>query len=142
MTNSLINHCSSFPPLKAVSWPTKELYEQGTGWADLAVNSQVVQQLNALEEPSNIPYLVLAGENVQDEQERNRINRLAQKVLHETLDMIFGEENDQVVGLSSMEGVRGGAYPALTLNILACDHYHYYDIPQGLAAIKQWIMAQ
>ncbi len=61
-------------------------------------------------------------------------------MLHETLDTIFGEENDKVIGVSSMEGVRGVAYPALTLKMLPCDHFHYYTIPQGLEAIKQWIM--
>jgi caspase domain-containing protein len=142
MTTELINHCSAIPPLGAISWLTKELYEQGKGWADLAVNSQLVQQLNALKDPTNVPYLALVGENIQDEQELKRANRLAEKVLHETLDKIFGEENDKVIGVSSMEGVRGGAYPALTLKMLPCDHFHYYDIPQGLAAIKQWMTSQ
>jgi hypothetical protein len=106
---------------------------------DLVVNSNVEQKLNAVKEPSDVPYLALIGENVPDEQERDRLNRLAGKVLHETLDANFGEPNDMVIGVSSMQGVRGGAYPAFAMNVLPCGHIHYDDIPQGFTAVKQWI---
>lgn len=141
VATTLINHFSLIPPVGVIDWALQELYEQGMGWGDLIVDSQVEQQLNALREPSNVPYLALIGENVPDEQERNRLNRLAGKVLHETLDAIFGEPNDMVIGVSSMKGVRGGAYPSLAMNLLPCDHFRYYDIAQGLAAVKQWIIS-
>ena len=140
VATTLINHFSLVPPIGVIDWALQEFYGQGMGWGDLTVNSQVEQQLNALREPSNVPYLALIGENVPDEQERNRLNRLAGKVLHETLDAVFGEPNDIVIGVSSMQGVRGGAYPAFAMNLLPCDHFRYYDIPQGLAAVKQWII--
>jgi pimeloyl-ACP methyl ester carboxylesterase len=139
LATALINHFSAIPPVGVIDWALKELSEQGMGWGDLIVNSQVEQQLNALKKPSNIPYLALVGENVPDEQERNRLNRLARKVLHDTLENVFGEPNDMVIGVSSMKGVRGGTYPLLSMNMLSCDHFHYYDIPQGLMAVKQWI---
>jgi len=140
LATTLINHFSLIPPVGVIDWALQELYGQGMGWGDLVVDSQVEQQLNALKEPSNVPYLALIGENVPDEQERNRLNRLASKVLRETLDTIFGEPNDTVIGVSSMKGVRRGAYPALAMHVLPCDHFRYYGIPQGLAAVKQWII--
>ena len=54
------------------------------------------------------------------------------------LDEFFGEQNDIAIGLSSMRGLRGGAYPLLTTEILPCNHFHYYVIPEGQQAIKRW----
>jgi hypothetical protein len=92
-----------------------------------------------------IPYLELVGDpelDDQDNPERNRINRLAQKVFHRALDGFFGEHNDVVIGISSMaKGLRGGGYPAVTTQMLTCDHFHYYDLPQSLDAVKRWIQA-
>ncbi|GET35792.1 hypothetical protein [Microseira wollei] len=110
----LIHRASVIPPLGAFNLLLEQLSQEGVGSIDLTVNSPILDKLNALKEPSNVPYLVLAGENRLSEAEHNRLNRLAQKVLDETLDNLFGEQNDIAVGLSSMRSVRGGAYPNLT----------------------------
>jgi pimeloyl-ACP methyl ester carboxylesterase len=140
LLNALINNFSSIPLLGGTKDVLKKLYQQGASLADLIVDSPIVQQLNSLEQPANVPYLVLAGENVLHEQVQHRLRRLAQKVLDTTLDAVFGEQNDIAVGISSMQGVRGGAYPHLKVAILPCDHFHYFDIPQSLEAIKQWMI--
>jgi len=98
LATTLINHFSIIPPVGVIDWALQEFYGQGMGWGDLVVNSQVEQQLNALKEPSNVPYLALIGENVPDEQERNRLNRLAGKVLHETLDTILVSPTTRLSG--------------------------------------------
>jgi len=68
----------------------------------------------------------------------NRLNRIASKVLGSGLDAFFGEQNDMVVGLSSMRGLRGGVYPILKVGMLHCDHFHYFVVPEGQEAIKGW----
>jgi pimeloyl-ACP methyl ester carboxylesterase len=136
----LINRASVIPPLGAFNWLLEQLSQEGVGSIDLTVNSPILDKLNALKEPSNVPYLVLAGENRLSDAEHNRLNRLAQKVLDETLDNLFGEQNDIAVGLSSMRGVRGGAYPKLTVEVLDCDHFHYFQILQGREAVKRWVI--
>ncbi|NEU71469.1 hypothetical protein PI95_002460 [Hassallia byssoidea VB512170] len=135
----VVNQASVIPPLGAFNWLLEQLYQEGVGSIDLKVNSTILDKLNALKEPSNVPYLVLAGENRLSEAERNRLNRLAQKVLDRTLDNLFGEQNDIAVGLSSMRGVRGEAYPKLTIEVLDCDHFEYFQIPQGREAVKRWV---
>jgi len=140
LITALINRYAAIPPIGAVKWTLKQVYQQGAGWADIAVDSPIVEQLNALEEPSNVPYLVLAGENLLDEGEQNRLDRLAHKVLDQSLDAIFGEQNDVAIGVSSMRSVRRGAYPRLKVEELPCDHFHYFATPQGREAVKRWVM--
>ncbi|NMF63354.1 caspase family protein [Brasilonema octagenarum] len=133
------NRASVIPPLGAFNWLPEQLYQEGVGSIDLTVNSAILNKLNALKEPSNVPYLVLAGENQLSEAESKRLNRLAQKVLDRTLDNLFGEQNDIAVGLSSMRGVRGKAYPKLTIQVLDCNHFEYFQIAQGREAVKRWV---
>jgi pimeloyl-ACP methyl ester carboxylesterase len=133
-----LNQVSKVPAIGLVSWPLKELFKAGEGFADLAVNSPLQRKLNGLDKPDNVPYLVLAGKNLPDPQ-RGRFNRLAQKVFGKTLDAIFGEDNDTAIGLSSLRGVRGEAYPRLTIEELPCDHSGYYVIPEGRDAIMRWV---
>jgi hypothetical protein len=142
LTTVLLNRYSIVPPVGAINWLAKNLYQQGVGIADLAVDSPLAKRLNALDKPDNVPYLVLAGENVQDEAQRSRVDRLAKKVLDRGLDALFGEQNDVAIGLSSLEQVRGGSYPRLTVRDLPCDHFSYFSIQEGLQAVDQWLTAQ
>jgi pimeloyl-ACP methyl ester carboxylesterase len=139
LTTVLLNRFAAIPPLGVVNWLAEALYQQGAGIADLAVDAEIVTKLNDCREPTNVPYLILAGENVQNEAERNRLNRLAQKVLDKSLDTIFGEQNDVAIGVSSMLGFRGGDYPRLTTEELPCDHFSYFSISQGLSAVRDFI---
>jgi len=139
LVTTLLNRAPLVPFLGLTNWTLKQLYEQSAGLADLDVHSPILSRLNALTAPSNVPYLVLAGENLPDPEERNRLDRLARKILDKGLDAMFGEQNDIAVGLSSLRGVRGGSYPRLRTEILPCDHFHYYVAPEAKQAIKDWL---
>jgi pimeloyl-ACP methyl ester carboxylesterase len=136
-----LNMATKFPLAGVVNWPLKMLYDLGHGWADLAVDSGFLRKLNDLTEPSNVPYLVLAGDNSLVERD-SRLNRLAHKVLDTSLDALFGEENDVVVGQSCLRGVRGGSYPKLDIVDLACDHFSYFEDPESRDEIAKWMKAQ
>lgn len=138
IATELLNSRGPVPPLAGTTWMLKQLYEQGQGLTDLTVDSDLLKQLNSLEPPS-VPYLVLAGENVLDETEHHRLNRLAQKVLNTSLDTLFGEQNDTVVGVSSMEAVRRDGSSALRIVRLRCSHHNYYHVAEGREAIRRWI---
>ncbi len=141
LLSGLINNLSSIPFAGAIAWPFKELYEQGLGWKDITVDSDICRRLNGLDTPSNVPYLVLAGTNVLDQAQGTRLNRLAHKMLDRTLDAIFGEkEHDAVVAMRSMEGVRNGTYPSLTVRKLPCDHFSYFAATAAQTAIQKWII--
>jgi hypothetical protein len=135
----LLNQLSDIPPVAASNWVLRQFYEQGLGAADLAVDSDFLKDLNQRQDSVGVPYLVLAGENLADSVQQNRWRRLALKVLDRSLDGLFGEQNDLVVGLSSLSGVRGGAYAPLTVHTLGCHHFNYFDVAEARAVIRDWI---
>jgi pimeloyl-ACP methyl ester carboxylesterase len=135
----LLNQYEAVPPVGLLNLGLKQMYEASVGPADLVKDSDLLRRLNALEKPDNVPYLVLAGTNVQEEAERNRLNRIAHKILDTSLDTLFGEDHDLVIGLSSLRGVRGETYPNLTIKELPCNHFDYYSLPQARQIIKEWI---
>ncbi|WP_197283479.1 caspase family protein [Mycobacterium sp. Marseille-P9652] len=138
LVTHLLNRASVIPLLGSLNWPLKYLYEQGVALADLAVDSPLTTKLNRLEAPSNVPYLVLAGKNLQNEAEPNRVKRLATKIFDKGLYELFGDDNDIAIGLTSMLGLRDHAYPLLTAETLPCDHFQYYATPEGQQAIQRW----
>jgi hypothetical protein len=138
LASALLNRVSSGPILGALTWLSTELYRQSRGWSSIAVDSLVTRRINRLAQPSSTPYLVLAGQN-SDPAAKSRLERLTHKLLDAGLDTLFGEQNDAVIGASSMAGVRDGAYPRLTVEPLACDHFDYYADPGGRKAILEWL---
>jgi hypothetical protein len=132
-----INSYTGVPPL---AWAIRRVYEEGIGLSDLKVGSDILNKLNSLSGPGSVPYLVLAGTDSPEENERGRLRRLAQKVMREGLETVFGEPNDVAVGISSLRGVRGGSYTDLKIVELACDHFHYFVVRGGQEAIKDWVM--
>jgi len=140
LLSAMVNNIGAISLAGPLRWTMKQLYEQGHGWHDLTVDSDITKRLNALGEPSNVPYLVLAGKNTLDPTQGNRLSRLARKTLDNSLDAIFGEsENDAVIGMSSMQGLRHGGYPNLRLATLPCNHFSYFSNAEGQAAIKDWV---
>lgn len=152
LMTGLLNGIDGLPFVGTANWLFEQFQEQGKGMADLEVDSELLRRLNALESPTSTPYLVLAGSNTLKDKERNRINRLAHKTLSHSLDGLFGETNDLVVGLSCIVGIRGNVkteitaseqpfvrYPNLRIETFQCNHFDYYTHAQVRSAIKAWI---
>jgi hypothetical protein len=138
----LLNKLAEATPVALLSLPLDQLREQGQGWGDLEVDSEVTRRLNGLAAPDEVPYLVLAGTNsavAGTGADGDRARRLAAKTLDRSLDALFGEQNDVVIGLSSMRGMRNGAYPRLTVVELPCDHFTYFWADTGGKAIREWL---
>jgi pimeloyl-ACP methyl ester carboxylesterase len=139
LLTGLINKVSAIPPVGGANWLVQQAFQKGLGPADLAVNSPVEKQLNGLDKPDNVPYLILAGNNTQEDAGANIFQRLAQKELRKSLESLFGEANDAVIGLSSMRGMRNGAYPHLTVELMPFDHFHYFLTAEDRELIRKWI---
>ncbi len=140
LLSGIINNVSSIPFAGAIAWPFRELYDLGSGWKDLAVDSEICKRLNGLSEPSSLPYLVLAGNNDIKKVQGARLNRLAGKILDHSLDVLLGEkENDGVIGMKSMEGVRNGTYPALRIVKTGGDHFSYFSDPDSVKMLSGWL---
>lgn len=137
---AILNGIANLPLANAVPWLVQEFYEQGVGWAELVADSDLVRQLNALDAPNATRYLVLAGNNERHQVAGSRLNRLAQKLLDNSLDGLFGEtEHDLVIGMSSMRDLRAGNYPHWDLVALPCNHFEYFSAPEAQQALRAWL---
>ncbi len=139
LLSAALNQAAVIPLAGSLGKLLDAFREQGPGLADLRVGSDLVRRLNALAEPSTVAYYVLAGENEGTDPDASRMKRLASKLLDQSLDSLFGEQNDVIIGLSSMTGVRNGAYPGLSIQRVPSDHFHYFAIPETRAALKEWL---
>lgn len=139
LLTAMLNGIANLPLAGFVPWLVGEFYAQGVGWEDLKTDSTIVRRLNGLQTPDQVPYLVLAGNNEGSQAQGDRLNRLAQKLFDRSLDDIFGEpEHDLVIGMSSMRGLRNGAYPHEKVEILPCNHFGYFATAEAQAAMREW----
>ena len=44
-----------------------------------------------------------------------------------------------MIGMSSMESLRGGAYPKLDFVALPCNHFEYFSAPEAQQALCSWL---
>lgn len=139
LATAALNEIGKIPPLGLLHWTLEEFQKQGIGMAGLEVDSELLRQINGLQEPSRTPYLILAGTYVPTADERRRLSRLAQKLLDRTADALFGEDNDLVVGASCQVGLRGGAYQRLKIASFECDHFAYYYSSEVQDVLKMWM---
>lgn len=134
----LLNQVGSGTAAGLLSLPLDFLRSQDTGLADLQTDSPITHDLNSRSAPDTVPYLVLAGTNTSGDAAQVQANRLAAKTLDLTLDALFGDQNDAVIGMGSMAGVRLGNYPRLTVKVLPCNHAGYFHTPEATAALREW----
>jgi hypothetical protein len=135
----LLNQVGTGIPVGLLSMPFDFLRIHDTGLADLQTDSPITQELNGRSTPDNVPYLVLAGTNSGTDAAREQSERLAAKTLDLALDTLFGDQNDAVIGMASMAGVRLGNYPRLTVQVLPCNHAGYFHTPEATAALRGWM---
>ena len=115
------------------------------GIEDLRPGSQVVHDLNTSTKPVTVPYFIVAGLNQQPANiDANAWNRLRRKVMEgvdAALDTLFGDQNDMVIGLKSMLGVRNGNYPANLLKTreVPCTHGEYFSTQESEGQLVAWM---
>lgn len=140
LLSGAISNLSSLPLAGMLAWPFKELYDQGEGWKDMTTSSEVLARLNGLQSPTTLPYLVLAGKNGPAGGEGARLNRLAMKILGKSASLLIGEkENDGMVGLKSMKGVRNGTWPHLKVIRTKNHHFGYFSPAGGAKNLAVWL---
>jgi pimeloyl-ACP methyl ester carboxylesterase len=142
----LLNNVSIIPGPswlgKAVAAGFGWLVNNATGWSDLKTNSDILKEINELDEPNTTPYLVLAGLNKRQDQAAGQAERIAVKLLDQGLDAFYGEDNDIVIGKHCMTDMRMGTYPLLTVQTLSCDHGAYFVDTAGRETITTWVTKQ
>ncbi|CAN5596433.1 hypothetical protein BH10CHL1_BH10CHL1_25260 [soil metagenome] len=140
----LLNQPSAIPPALLAGWVLNKISEDAVGIGDLQPSSQIIQELNTSNKPVKIAYFILAGDNTLTPLAKNIWDRLRQKLMQgvdQGLDLIFDDENDTVINVKSMLGVRNGHYPAnlLMTKEVPCDHFSYFATETSQQQLVSWI---
>jgi hypothetical protein len=144
LSTLLLNQAGWIPPAILADWVLNKANDEAVGPEDLRSSSSVVQELNDSTKPIKVPYFILAGDNKLTPEAKNILDRLGQKVLQGvdiSLDLIFGDQNDKVIGLKSMLGLRNGHYPANLLKTkeVTCDHFGYFATADSQQQLIEWV---
>jgi len=103
----------------------------------------VIKDLKAVAGQGHVPYFILAGSNeipIKDKSSWERLTTTIFRGFDLALDVFFKDQNDTVIGLKSMLGLRG-AYPQVVLNdvVLPCDHHSYFNTTESMAQLRAWL---
>ncbi|MGH2543089.1 MAG: esterase/lipase family protein, partial [Ardenticatenaceae bacterium] len=140
----LLNKATPTPPTLLASWALKKVSDDGVGVEDLHPTAEWLRQLNSATGEARVPYYILAGGNEIPEAAEGIWNRLrlhVEQLADTALDFLFGEQNDLVISLSSMKGVRNGNYPndLLKSHVLPCNHFEYFGSGEGREQLLAWL---
>jgi hypothetical protein len=144
-TLALNGSWGSLPPAVVAGWVLDRVTNDAVGPEDLRPSSQLLRELNASNKPVRVPYFILAGRNdTPATVNAGAWTRLKQKVMQGVdmaLDQLFGGQNDMVIDVASMLGVRDGQFPAQLLKTLevSCNHFGYFATPESQAQWVAWM---
>ena len=116
------------------------------GADDLRPKSDFLGEINDLTAPPKVPYFILAGRNAIPPAQQGAWQRLCREVAEGTdnvLDFVFGADNDLLLSIPSMQGVRKGNYPKrlLRAEVVPCNHFGYFSVPESQAKLIAWLKA-
>jgi hypothetical protein len=144
-TLALNGSWASLPPAIVAGWVLDRVNNDAIGPDDLRPTSQVLSDLNASNKPVTVPYFIVAGRNDKPPTlNASAWDRLKHKVLQgvdAALDQLFGGQNDMVIDVASMLGVRNGQFPAHLLKTreVPCTHFGYFATPESQAQLAAWM---
>jgi hypothetical protein len=104
-----------------------------------------LSDLNLTTKPATTPYFIVAGRNDKplhvDAGAWRRLQHKVMRLADATLDLIFGDQNDMVINVRSMLGVRNGHYPAALLKTreVACNHFEYFSHKESHEQLVAWL---
>ncbi len=145
VTTLALNQVALWTPTAIGGWVLNKAAEDALGPEDMRPNSQILHDLNTSTKPSKVPYFILAGHNNRPlHLDATAWQRLKYKVMRDvdfTLDTLFGDQNDLVIAMHSMLGVRNGQYPAALLKSaeMACTHFEYFTYDRSRQQLIDWL---
>lgn len=147
MTTLAVNGITTWAPAVISAWVLEKVEADATGVEDLRPHSQILTDLNSSTKPVAVPYFILAGHNSKplhlDVTSWQRLKYKVMRGVDVAMDSLFGEQNDLVIGLQSMLGVRNGHYPVHLLQSkeVDCTHFEYFTDPAAQAQLLTWVQA-
>ncbi len=145
VTTLALNNAAWWTPAAIGGWALQKLAEDGVAVEDLRPNSSILHDLNHSTKPVTTPYFILVGQNNKPPHlDATAWERLKQKVLGSVdvaLDTFFSDQNDLVIAVQSMLGVRNGQYPANLLKtaLVNCTHFEYFTTEESQQQLLTWL---
>jgi len=145
VTTLALNNAAWWTPAAIGGWSLQKLAEDGVAVEDLRPNAPILHDLNHSTKPVTTPYFILVGQNNKPlHLDATAWERLKQKVLGSVdvaLDTFFSDQNDLVIAVQSMMGVRNGQYPAGLLKTaqVNCTHFEYFTNEQSQQQLLTWL---
>ncbi|MEZ4673281.1 MAG: alpha/beta hydrolase [Caldilineaceae bacterium] len=140
-----LNGVGAWTPAAIAGWALEKLEGDAVGVEDLRPGSQFLQDLNQTDKPVSARYFILAGNNPllpqQDEKILQLLKRRVLQGVDLALDTIFGDQNDLVINVESMLGIRDGNYPKALLKTaeVPCNHFSYFHSAESQAQLLEWL---
>ncbi len=139
LANILVNLAGSVPPALVAHWLLERVSEKGRGLADLAPDSDFIEELNAgWRPPARVPYFVQIGDNSAAFARWHALARKVAGMLDAGLDVLFAGDNDLLVGVKSARWLEG-RWPRLTVQVLSGHHFQYFVPPEGQRVLARWM---
>ncbi len=145
VTTLALNQVALWTPTAIGGWILHKAAEDALGPEDMRPNAQILHDLNTSTKQSKVPYFILAGHNDRPlHLDATAWQRLKYKVMRDVdvaLDELFGDQNDLVIAMQSMLGVRNGQYPAELLKSakMACTHFEYFTYDRSRQQLIAWL---
>ena len=144
LSTLMVNNLAAVPVAALAGWALNKASDDGVGPEDLRPSSQIINDINDSSQPLTVKYHLLAGQNNMPPQERNAWERLRGKVMHGVdvgLDAIFGDQNDMVINVKSMRGLRNGHYPDQMPEPVEvpCNHFQYFSTSEAQEQLVKWL---
>lgn len=145
ITSLALNSVGGWPPAIIAEWVLGKLEQDAIGIDDLRPSSTILTDLNHSTKAILVKYYILAGNNpllpVVDEAILQRLMRKIAQGLDIALDAIFDDQNDLVINVGSMLGLRNGHHPSHLLQTreVPCNHFSYFDNDTAQETLLAWL---
>jgi pimeloyl-ACP methyl ester carboxylesterase len=145
LTSLALNSVGGWTPAAIAQWALGKIEADAAGVEDLRPSSPLLTALNQSTKAVSVSYFVLAGHNPLlpqlDETLLERLQRHLLQGVDLALDTIFDDQNDMVINVRSMLGVRDGNYPAHLLQQaeVPCNHFTYFSDAAAQAQLLRWL---
>jgi hypothetical protein len=142
LANLSVNLAGSAAPALIAHWLLERVTASGEGLADLEPDSRFYQELNAAwRAPAQTAYFIQTGDNSRAYPQGRELARRLLAAIDSGLDVLFGGDNDLVVGVESARDLEG-RWPALVVERMGVHHFHYFHSEEGQQVLARWLASE
>ena len=143
LSTVMLNFSTIFPPAFLAGWVLGKIAINGAGSRDLHPESDFLSELNSSRKMPTVPYYILAGNHQTSDGPPNswQLQQAFERSIEAGLEKLFDDQNDMVINVQSMLGVRNGNHPPELLHakIVQCNHFGYFATDECQGQLARWL---